>query len=73
VPDFLRLVRRRRRFETDTLKDWWLTQLAGGLLGLVVCLATGQWMLAGLAAFIALYALLIIAVKTRRARGRKWS
>ena len=57
----------------DTLKSWWQTQLAGGIIGLIASLIARQWALAGLAGFIALYALLIIGIKSRKARGRNWS
>jgi hypothetical protein len=61
------------RPDSDSLKLWWQTQLAVGLVGLVVCLIVGEWGLAALFGFIALYAGLIMRIKARRARGAPWS
>jgi len=57
----------------DTLKDWWQSQLAIGIVGLIASLIERQWTLAGIAGFIGFYALLVIRIKSRRARGRKWT
>jgi hypothetical protein len=57
----------------DTLKDWWQAMLAGGLVVFVVAAVAREWVLVGLAGFVAHYALLIIGIKTRRQRGRPWS
>jgi hypothetical protein len=57
----------------DTLKDWWQSQLAIGVVGLIASLVAREWTLAGIAGFIALYALLIMSIKSRRARGRPWT
>jgi hypothetical protein len=59
--------------QRDSLKSWWQSQLVIGLVGLVVCLAVGAWVLAGIAGFIALYAALVMFIKARRAQGRSWS
>jgi hypothetical protein len=50
-----------------TLSDWkwWETQLAVGLLGLIVAVVARDWTLAGIAAFIAIYALIVMGVKWR--------
>jgi hypothetical protein len=56
-----------------TLKSWWQTMLAGGLLGLVVSQIAGEWVLAGLAGFLALHSALIMGIKARKAQGRPWS
>ena len=63
----------RMKAPRDTLKDWWLAALAGGLLMFVVAAVAREWVLAGLAGFASFYALLIISIKSRRARGRPWS
>jgi hypothetical protein len=59
--------------QRDTLKSWWQTQLAIGLVGLIVCLIAGVWWLAGICGFIALYAALVMRIKARKAQGRPWS
>lgn len=57
----------------DNLKLWWQNQLAVGIVGLIVALVARQWVLAGVAGFIMLYALLIMGIKSCKARGRNWS
>ena len=59
--------------QRDTLKSWWQTQLAIGLVGLTVGLIVGAWVFAGICGFIAAYAALVMRVKARRAQGRPWS
>ncbi|HLY87297.1 MAG TPA: hypothetical protein VKO84_12435 [Gaiellaceae bacterium] len=48
---------------------WWEASLAGRLLMFVVALIVGEWVLAGLAAFAAAYAGLVMTIKYRRSRG----
>jgi hypothetical protein len=57
----------------DTLKSWWQTMLAIGLVGLILSLVVGEWVLAGLCGLLALYSALIMRIKARKAQGRPWS
>ena len=57
----------------DTLKSWWQTMLAIGLVGLILSLVVREWVLAGVCGLLALYAALIMRSKARKAQGGSWS